>query len=701
MVRIDEILRLLVIESSLTDADTMITRLRQAGLTIRASRLDDAAAIQEAITTQTWDMVLARDENAALSATEVLELITMAGRDLPCIIIASENAELAPFYDTHAVDVVSVTDMERLPFAVIREINNLFIRRLSRRNERALRESEKRAQFLLQTSRDAVAYVHEGMFIHVNDSYLQMFGYDDEDDVAGLSILDMVVADHHARFKTAFREFSEQDETSSQSVEIRCQRVDGSEFNASVAFSHAEVEGEHCTQLVVREKATDTLSPSPGQSADGIKDIDPLTQLYNRVRLIEELEKAIKKADEQHQSSELLYLVIDDFKKIKEQIGLSASDIVLKGVADLLKSKLQDDEFLAYYANQVFVIIIDSRDSQHVDERAEYFRQVIDDYVSSVNGKIFNLQCSIGISRITENLSAPAVALDRADKACMQAQQAGGNKVVRYQPVASELSLVQEESSEDIHFWQERINECVKHDNFILYYQPIVSLHGPEQEFYDVVVRIQDGEHLIKADEFIHFIQDTDAMITLDEWVIPHALRSLAQHKVQFPKTRFFIKLSRQTVFKPNIIDWLHKEMQANGIQGRDLVFEVSEALTLKNLDQAKAIVTQLKMLGCEFCLEHFGTGLDFSQSLNALDVDYLKINGDFVENMARDAENQAAVKAIIDMCKQAGKRSIAEFVSDANSLALLWRLGVDYASGYYIQEPGPELDYNFEDDNL
>ena len=121
----------------------------------------------------------------------------------------------------------------------------------------------------------------------------------------------------------------------------------------------------------------------------------------------------------------------------------------------------------------------------------------------------------------------------------------------------------------------------------------------------------------------------------------------------------------------------------------------------MANIDETKSTLTKLKNAGCEFGLEHFGSGLDFSSSLDLLDVDYLKINGAFVENMASDAENQAAVKAIIEMSKNAGKSSIAEFVSDANSLALLWRLGVDYAQGYYIHEPSAELNYNFEDDDL
>ena len=398
-----------------------------------------------------------------------------------------------------------------------------------------------------------------------------------------------------------------------------------------------------------------------------------------------------------------MYIVIDDFQSIKEQIGLSASDTVLKGVAELLIEKRVEGELLARYSDQVFAVLIEDGHDSYVDERAEVYRKTVEDYISSVNGKMFNLQCSIGISRITESLASPSVGLDRADKACTQAQRKGGNCFVRYQPSATDNSSTSSESSDESNYWKEQVQEALNGGNFCLNFQPIVSLHGAEQQIYDVLVRIKnsDGE-IIEPSNFIDYIQnDTELMIGLDEWVAPNALAQLAEHRKENPKTRFFLKLSKQTLNKPNVIEWLQKALADNSLEGNALVLEISETVALDNLDHAKEVIAQLKALGCEFCLEHFGSGLDFSHSLNVLNVDYLKINGDFVENMSKDAENQAAVKSIIDMSKQAGKLTIAEFVSDANSLALLWRLGVDYAMGYYIQEPSANLDYNFEEDNL
>jgi len=698
--RNEDVLRLLLVEESLTDAESVIALIRRKGHAVRASRYESLTEIEQAVKDHSWDLILCRDGLKETSPHDLLNLIHHVGRDIPCLILVSEQENSDDYYELGAKDVIQFNDSMRIPFALARELDNLFVRRLSRRNERALRESEKRSRLLLESSRDAVAYVHEGMHIYVNQSYLTLFGYDDGEDVDGLSIIDMISSADHAKFKTAYRKFTEQSDAKPQEITVICVSGEGDEFEAVIEFSHAEVEGEDCTQLVIRETTQEIMTSVSDDALAKVRDHDSLTGLYNRVRFLDELESAIRRVDNGDEPSELLYLVIDDFQKTKEQVGLAAYDMIMKGVAELLRNERVEGELLARYSDQVFTILISSDDDTHVDQRAETYRKIIDDYVSQANGKMIDLQCSIGISRITESLASSSVGLDRADKACLQAQRAGGNRVIRYKPAISEQGSG--DNSEESTFWTERIKDALKTDNFSLHYQPIVGLHGVEQELYDILIRLNENDgSYTEAEKFILHIEQSELMLEIDDWVIPQALQSLAEHRKEYPKTRFFIKLSKQTLNKANFIEWINQLLAEYSLPGTALVFEISETTALENLDNTKDVISKLKDIGCEFGLEHFGSGLDFSHSLSVLDVDYLKINGDFVKNMAKDPENQAAVKAIIDMSKQAGKQSIAEFVSDANSLALLWRLGVDYAMGYYIQEPSANLDYNFEDDNL
>tara|TARA_R110002050_G_scaffold269917_1_gene412389 strand:- start:8770 stop:10863 length:2094 start_codon:yes stop_codon:yes gene_type:complete len=697
MDRAEGILRLMLVDDSLTDADNITNVLRSAGHTVRGARQEVLAELEIALTEGLWDLVLCRDTLDAVSPRDVLNVIHRLGRDIPCIVLVTNVENMADYYRQGAQDVISFDDTERLKFAAARELKNLFVRRSSRRNEHALRESEKRAKLLLDSSRDAVAYMHEGMHIYVNQAYLALFGYEESEDVDGLPILDMVSLDDHAKFKAFLKQFSEQKNAKSPLLSVMCLKADGDNFSAKIEFTHAEIEGEACIQVVIRDENSQETAESD-EKLLLLRDYDVLTGLFSRVRFMDELALTVGKASDGKGISALLYLELDNFQLIKEEVGLVASEEVLKEAAGLLSNILEENELLARYSDKVFTIIIPSGDDSYVDARAEAYRETIEAFISHANGKMVDLRCSIGISRITESFSIEII-LEQANKACIQVQKKGGNIVARYQATKPSAG---ETSNDEALFWQENIRNALENDGFVLNYQPIVSLHGKEQELYDILVRMKGGDgQLVIAEDFIDYAANDALMLGIDEWVITQALTSLVEHRKQRPKTRFFIKLSKPMLAKKEFVDWLVALLRQHQLDGSALVFEISETAALENLENAQVMILKLREIGCEFGLEHFGSGLDFSYSLSVLDVDYLKINGSFVENMAQDSENQAAVKAIIEMSKKAGKQCIAEFVSDANSLALLWRLGVDYAMGFYIHKPSDSPDYNFEDDDL
>ncbi|HAO25384.1 MULTISPECIES: EAL domain-containing protein [unclassified Methylophaga] len=693
MARAEGILRLLIVDDSLTEADAIINVLRSAGHAVRAGREDEYDALEQCLSNQSWDLVICRDALPSLAPIEIVNLIKHLGKDLPCIVITENKAAEKELFRTGVQDVILKDDVERLKFVAERELDNLFMRRLGRRNERALRESEKRSRALLESSRDAVAYMHEGMHIYVNGAYLNLFGYEEQEDIDGLPILDLIDSEDHAKFKMVFRQFTEKVDASPAILTAQCLRNDGYAFDADIEFSHAQVEGEDCTQVVVRERSEDITEDD--EQLKQLRDFDLLTGVYSRTRFVDELQHAVNQAAENQSDSALLYLVLDDFQQIKELVGLTNSDIVIKSVGEQLQKTAQEGEKLGRYGDQIFTIIVPSADESTVNQRAEAFLKSVDEFVSHANGKIIDLHCSIGIARVSENVASAQTALENADKACTLAQHAGGNQTARFE------EKITQPDKEDLSAWQSMLQNALQKDLFSIHFQPIVGLHGPQQELYEVLLRLQDGEKTLLAEQFIQYAVDLQMMTEIDKWVIRTALKKLSEHRKTYPKTRFFIKLSEQTLHDKDYVDWLSVSLSAHNLTGQALIFEISETAALDNIEDTKNTIAKLKAIGCEFGLEHFGSGIGFSHSLSVLDVDYLKINGNFVENMAHDTENQAAIKSIIDMAKQAGKPCIAEFVSDAVSLALLWRLGVDYAQGFYIHKPSDKLDYNFEDEDL
>ncbi|MDO8826998.1 EAL domain-containing protein [Methylophaga sp.] len=694
MARAEGILRLLIVDDSLTEADAVINTLRSAGHAVRAGREHDFDAVEKCLAKQSWDLLICRDHLPALAPIEIVNLIKHLGKDLPCVVITDNKNAEKELFRSGVQDVILKGDVERLKFVTERELDNLFMRRLGRRNERALRESEKRSRALLESSRDAVAYMHEGMHIYVNRAYLALFGYQDQEDIDGLPILDLIDSEDHAKFKMVFRQFTEQADAKPATVTAQCLKSGGYAFVADIEFSHAQVEGEDCTQVVVRDRSV-AASDDDNEQLKRVRDFDSLTGLYSRTRFVDELQLAVNRAAENQSDSALLYMVLDDFQQIKEMVGLATSDTVIKSVADLLLSTAQEGEILGRYGDQIFTMVIPSADESFVNDRAQAYLKTVDEFVSHANGKIMDLHCSIGIARIGENVASAQTALENADKACTQAQHAGGNQAARFQE-----KLIQPEV-DNVSVWKSTLQNALNKDLFTLHFQPIVGLHGPQQELYDVLLRLQESDKTLRAEEFIQYAIKLQMMTEVDKWVIRTALKKLSEHRKSHPKTRFFIKLSEQTLREKDYVDWLSATLSAHNLTGQALIFEISETAALENLEDTKNIIAKLKAIGCEFGLEHFGSGIDFSHSLSVLDVDYLKINGNFVENMANDTENQAAIKAIVEIAKQAGKRTIAEFVSDAVSMALLWRLGADYAQGFYIHQPSDKLDYNFEEEDF
>jgi multidomain signaling protein FimX len=689
----EKTLRLIIAEESRNDAEALANILRNAGYAVRHVPVGDPEELEAALAAQVPDLILCALELEALPLDDVFTQLAQMKLEIPVIAVggSASEAEITEVLRQGAADLATYDQPERLQLIVSRERRNQQLCAMARRFESSFRESEKRARSLMETSRDAITYIHEGMHIYANRSYLEMFGFDELDEIEGTPILDMVSQEDHAMFKEFLRSYGKNEQVQEQ-LDLRGLLPDGNTFKACMEFSSATIEGEPCTQIIIRNQSD---SRELEQKLKYLSKQDILTGLYNRQYFMEEMELAVTDARAGSGNSGLFYLLLDNFRDIKENVGIGKADLVLREIADLLREQCAEGDVLARFGDHSFTVIRKNCDSDEALAFAEQIRKAIEEHIAEVEDQSVTTTCSIGLSLITESAPTAQQLLAQADLACEVARSAGGNRAHLHNPVADEQRGREREQE-----WNEIIQQAIEGGTFQLVYQPIVSLQGEHQEKYEVFVRmLGEAGQAILPGQFLASAEQSGQTVAIDHWVIRRAIEVLAKRRKDGIETQFFVKLSGQTLGDPELAIWINDLLRTHGLAASSLVFEIAEQTAQQYLKNAKSFIKAMQQINCNTALEHFGSGPNSFQLLKHLPVDYLKIDGSFIHNLASEPDNQAVVKSIVEMAQSMNKQCIAEFVQDAHSLAVLWQSGVHYIQGYFLQEPDASLSYDFSDE--
>ncbi|HHH42532.1 MAG TPA: EAL domain-containing protein [Gammaproteobacteria bacterium] len=684
-------LRLLVVEETRNDAEALANVLRNAGQASRLTYAENLDAIGTALDTQAPDLILCATglEDASLAA--VAELLRQRQLNVAMIAIGEscDEAGIIEAMRDGAADLCSYDMPEHLQLVVKRELSQAQTSQSAHDYEARFRESEKRARMLMESSRDAIAYVHEGMHIFANSSYLEMFGFDSLDEIEGTPIMDMVAPDDHAEFKDFLRNYASNGEQEGK-LATNGLLPDGKTFKAEMEFTAASIDGEPCTQIVIRNQVA--ASAELEQKLKYLSKQDTLTGLFNRQYFLEELELAVTDALSGSSSAAVVYLLMDNFRDIKDSIGIGAADMVINDIAELLREHCDEKDIAARFGDHSFTVLRRDCDPESIQALGEKLRQAIEDHIADVEGQSVTTTCSIGMTVVAESTPSAHEVISRADLACEVARSSGGNKIHLHNPVVDEK--IGKERDQQMHTL---IRTALEENQFQLLYQPIVSLQGEEGENYEVLLRMQndEGEYILPS-QFLPLAEQTGQMSEIDHWVIRNAVQKLAEHRAQGADTCFFIKVAAATLTDEELPAYIHQCMKEARLPGDALVFEIAEKHAGQQLKHARNFVRTLQELHCRTALEHFGASPNSFQLLKHLPVDYLKIDGSFIHNLASDTNNQAMVKSILDTAKSMNRQCIAEYVQDAHSLAVLWQSGIHFIQGNFLQEPSEALDYDF-----
>jgi diguanylate cyclase (GGDEF)-like protein/PAS domain S-box-containing protein len=589
---------------------------------------------------------------------------------------------------------VGKSDVEHLELVLRREAEDLAARRDLRHWRDALDEREDRWRALLEVSRDPIAYIHEGMHIHANPTYLDMFGFDSVDELEGLPVLDLVVADDQGRFKE-FMQSHLKGESEVSHIEVAGLRSDGNRLDISMDLATATFDGEPCWQLVVRDQSE---SNEIRAQLDYLKKHDPLTGLYNRQYFMSTLEKSISGTARPDSGKMLLYLELDNFNVLKETIGIGATDTLIAEIGRLLLGRVPEGGVLSRFGDSVFTLLIQVPHIRAAWDVAEGLRVVVDERIVDVAGNSVSTTCSIGICPMLSRARAPETVLAEAQHACRTARKQGGNRIEIHFPAGAKKVTAETKPESPA----KAVEYALSNRQLSLLYQPIVNLHEDSVEVYEVYLRVtgENGRPLAESSIFSAEV-DADVVTELDEWVIEQVVDLMASRQLGGHHTHFFVKLSEQAIVDEHMLLFISKQLRNAQISGKYLILKISEASAMSQVKNVKAFIKGLQELDCAAALEHFGTGLTSFNTLKHVPVDYLKIDAALIHTLATDHESQSAVRSIVDMARTLKKRVIAVGVEDAATLAMLWDMGVHFAQGDGIQVPSEFLEWDFAGSEL
>jgi diguanylate cyclase (GGDEF)-like protein len=452
--------------------------------------------------------------------------------------------------------------------------------------------------------------------------------------------------------------------------------------NLGVKFNPAE--HREISDIVEALETTATALSERDAKLLDMANHDSLTSLFNRRRFVEELKQETIAVMHKGHMSAVLFVDLDQFKYINDSCGHQAGDRLIRKVADELVRSVRADDVVARFGGDEFAILVRKTTINGAQSAAETILANMRRMAHVEDGQVFHIHCSIGIAMMDGDHLYYDDLINKADIACRDAKTAGRNRAVLY--AHSDENLEQDAACVG---WVNQLRNALDDDGFELRFQPINNIHTGETTHHEVLIRLrgEDGR-IIPPDAFLTSAARFGMMSEIDFWIIENAAKAYAHYSKKNNPLKLSINVSANAFESDDLVQHVREVLDKYDVNPNDIIFEITESLAVRHPPHVEQQISAIRELGCEFALDDFGTGYSSFSYLQQLQFDYIKIDGTFVVDLLNKPVDQKMIKLIAEIGHEAGMKTIAEYVQDAESLALLEELGVDLAQGFFVGKP-------------
>jgi multidomain signaling protein FimX len=666
---------LIVLSSARDPVEAINSVLRRAGHPVHCTWISALRDLGDALA-QINPELLVQVANTPAELTPVIGLRDQLAPAVPVLLLAPavDEALIAQALGRGARDAVTLAHPARLEAVMLRELRVF-------RTERALNATQKSADdarsqlgVLLERSYDAIIQVQEGIVIEANPAWHELYGV--EDGICGQPIMDLFEESTHAALRGALAA-CQQGRWSDHALRANALLNDGTVLPLEVTLTLGEQEGEPCVQMLVpsRPRAEQLVIPAPAAAPRP----EPAAGLLRRSELLDALAERL--ATPAPGGMRCVALVrMDKFAALERVVGVTASEEIVTEVARLLKETLHPKEIAGRFGGVRFLALLERGNEHDINAWSERVLTRVQRHVMRIEDKSVSVTCTIGLSMVSPGDPQLDAVVQDAIECARKGTARGGNQSLGSVRADNDSRVMSYDR-----VWVKHIKAALMENRFRLVQQPIASLQGEDPGMFDVLVRMidQQGKEVLPS-EFMAAAGRNDLLKNIDRWVVGASLSFAAQKK----PACLFVRLSRETVRDAAFLEWLDNHLRTSRADPQCLCFQVTEESAASHIAEVKTLASALRERRFRFALEGFGSGRNSSGMLETVPLDFVKIDGTLVQGLAGDPQLQQRVRLLVEAARKHGIQTVAERVEDANTMAVLWQVGVQYIQGYFVNEP-------------
>ena len=664
---------LLVIDSSPDHAQIINSFLRNAGIAVRVVNASTFSEIEDALKGKSPFLILIGTQMpSSIKIAQIIQVADQHSTPVVLQLLPGDTTNIESAIATHPILIINAEENDQLMQVVKQHMSGGDTAREYDDLSHQLEELRHRYNLLLDSARDSIAYIHEGLHIYANRAYLELLQVKTLGDIEGLSLLDLMKTKEGTDLKKLLRDMN-QDIFPESTLAVTINTHGNKELNAELTFSPARFNDEQCIQMMVREQDANLVLH---EELDRLRRTDQLTQMINRHTFKSNLSERIKEDSDEKYTSAVLYIETDGIDDLHQNLEMDSIDTYIMDLSNVISGCIEDVDTPSRFSDHGFTILIKRDKKSALQKTGQCILENYANHIIDLGDQSITASCSIGMATIGSVTHDAEEVIDQARKAFKEATKEG-NTLVRFKPALTTVS-----SGENDRDWVERIRYALNNNDFYTVQQSIVDLEGENEGLFENRTFMREEAGDTHSDKFMLAAERNDLGSTIDRHVIPQLMAAIAG-----TGDKHIITLSANSILDFSFPHWFQRTLKETEVEGSQLILQISAMVAESNLKPTRRIIDELQNIGCSIVLSEFDNDRRTIQLLEHLPVNMIKLRPGLAQGLSSNTANQEIIRAAIRAIEAYDITIIADEVQDASDLAILWQCGVKLVTGDFLNE--------------